>query len=160
MHILKQSAVLAVTFGSLISAAAAAPVTTSCGAPVSSIVKTVIDQFSTPSEFPVILVGTGVNITVPAGETRCVRVRFSAVAECPHNCFLRAFANNTELNPAWFSSSLRFSSDSINNGTAHSFDWAGRVGQGQQTIFIKVQTGNSMDNARFGPFTTTVEIAR
>ena len=163
MHILKQSAVLAIAFGSLISATAAAPitpVTTSCGAPLSSIVKTVIDQFSTPSETPVILVGTGVNITVPAGETRCVRVRFSAVAECPHNCFVHAFANTTPLNPVQSSSSLRFSSDSINNGTAHSFEWAGRVGPGQQTIFIKVNTGNTIEDARFGPFTTTVEIAK
>jgi hypothetical protein len=160
MHILKQSAVLALTFVSLISVAAAAPVITSCGAPVSSIVKTVIDQFSTSSEQPVTLVGTGVGFTIPAGQTRCVRVRFSAVAECPANCFLRAIANDTELNPAWESSPLRFSSDSINGGTAHSFEWAGRVGPGAQQIFIKVQTGNSLEIARFGPMTTTVEIAK
>ena len=155
---LKRVAVLGFVFGCLVSVAAAAPVVTKCGSPIKSIVKTEIDFFTTNSESPVTLSGTFVSFNVPAGASRCVRVRFSAIANCPNACFLRAFANSTELNPAWVANPLRFSQDATNGGSAHSFEWAGRVGPGKQISRIKVQTGNTISNAEIGPYTTTVEI--
>jgi hypothetical protein len=160
MQVFKQAGVFALAFASLISVAAAAPIVTLCGSPINSIVKTNIDFFNTSSEIPVNLAGASAQFNVPVGESRCVRVRFSAVANCPHACFLRAFENLNELNPAWVVNPLRFSQDATNGGTAHSFEWVGRVGPGRHTITIKIQTGNSISNASIGPHTTTVEIMK
>ena len=130
MQMLKLAIVVVVTCASYMSVAEAAPVTTVCGASIKSVTKTNIDFFSSSSEQPVNITGAAVNITVPAGQTRCVRVRFSAVANCPHSCFVRAFANTNELNPSWTANPLRFSNDLMNSGTAHSFEWAERLGPG------------------------------
>lgn len=108
------------------------------------------------SEIPVFVGGSGITIDIPADKTRCVRVRFSAVAECPLSCFLRAVADTNELNPSWTSNALRFSSG--DEGTAHSFEWVERLGAGEHTIKISTQTGNSSVVAKIGPWTHTVEV--
>lgn len=101
MQMLNRAGVLALAFASLISVAAAAPIATQCGRLVSATVKTDIEFFNTSSEQPVIIPNAGVVINVAVGTSRCIRVRFSAVANCPNACFLRAFENSNELNPAW-----------------------------------------------------------
>ena len=158
MQTFTKAGILALAFAALVSVASAAPVVTQCGAPIKSIVKTDIEFFNTTSEAPVTIPSASVTISVPAGATRCVRVRFSAIANCPNACFLRAFENVNQLNPAWVSNALRFSSDQTNNGMAHSFEWAGRVGAGLHTIRIKIETGNICCVASIGPMTTSVDI--
>lgn len=138
--------------------AAATPVITRCGALVNSIAKTEINFFTTNSEQPVVLAGTVVSFTVPAGASRCVKVRFSAIANCPNACFLRAFVDTVELNPKWTINPLRFAQAPQNSGVAQSFEWVGRVGAGQHAVQIKIQTGNVIANANIGPFTTVVDI--
>jgi hypothetical protein len=101
-----------------------------------------------------------VTFTVPAGTTQCVKVRFTAVAECPLSCFLHAAENNNRLHPAFPANGTRFSTDDTNAGTAHSFEWVKRVGPGSHTVQVKIQTGNTLENAKFGPYTTTVELTQ
>ena len=163
MRILKIAAMVVLTGATFMSVAAAAPVTTQCGRLISSVTKTNIDFFTSASELPPVFIsGAGVNVNIPAGVTRCVRVRFSAVAACPHACFLRAVASSdagtNELNPAWTSNPLRFSQDGTNGGTAHSFEWVERLGPGQHLVRISFQTGNEIDPANIGPWTNTVEV--
>jgi hypothetical protein len=158
MQILKLAVVVVVTCASYMSVAGAATVTTQCGASIRSFTKTNIDFFSSSSESPVNITGASANVIVPAGQTRCVRVRFSAVANCPNSCFLRAFANSNELNPSWVVNPLRFSNDLMNSGTAHSFEWAERLGPGTYLVRISFQTGNTISAANIGPYATTVEV--
>jgi hypothetical protein len=84
--------------------------------------KTNIEFFSSSAESPPVNIPGGVTVNVPSGEKRCIRVRFSAVANCPASCFIRAIAGTNELNPAWVSNALRFSTDDTYAGTAHSFE--------------------------------------
>ena len=158
MRILKIAAVVVLTGATFMSVAAAAPVTTQCGRLISSVSKTNIDFFTSASETPVFITGAGVNVNIPAGVTRCIRVRFSAVANCLLACFLRAVAGTNELNPAWVSNPLRFSQDATNSGAAHSFEWVKRLGPGQHLVRISFQTGNTIEDANIGPWTNTVEV--
>jgi hypothetical protein len=145
----------------VISAAEAAPVTTICGSLIRAIHKTNVDQFSFSSETVPTPAPGGIQVTVPNGQTRCVRVRFSAEAECPNNCFVRAVATKgpttNELNPA-APDIFRFSSDGMNNGTAHSMEWIERLDEGTWSIRVNFVTGNSSFTAKIGPYTTTVEV--
>jgi hypothetical protein len=158
MRFTKPAAVLSLLALPLAGAAQAAPITTQCGPLIKSIVKTDIDFFTTNSEIPVNFKGAAANFTVPAGATNCVRVRFSAVANCPLSCFMRALVDTTEMKPAWFSNALRFSTDDTNGGTAHSFEWVTRVSAGQHTVRLTMQTGNTIENANIGPWTFAVDI--
>jgi hypothetical protein len=159
MWLLKQTAVFALAFASLVSVAQAAPIQLQCGASVKSIVRTNIDVFNTTSEIPVNITGAAATFDVPAGNKQCVRVRFSATASCPNACFLRAILDNTsELNPAWSANPLRFSLDGVNAGTAHSLEWVALVGPGSHSVQIKMQTGNTCCTASIGPWTTSVDI--
>lgn len=160
MRMLKLVGVLALAFSSFVSVSAAAPVTTPCGAPIRSVVKTDIAFFNTTSESPVNLTGAVAAVDVPAGTTQCVRVRFSAIANCPFACFLRAFNNSSELNPAWTANALRFSEDQTNGGMAHSFEWAGRLAAGHHIILIKIQTGNTAGVASIGPWTFSMDVMK
>jgi hypothetical protein len=158
MHI-KHIALAGFMIGSLSGPALADPVITKCGRLLEAIVKTEIESFTTNSEIPPVNIrGANAVFRVPAGETRCVRVRFSAIANCPLSCFLRAFVDDQQLNPAWVANPLRFSTDDTNSGTAHSFEWVGRVGAGRHIARIQMQTGNESENANIGPYTTSVEI--
>ena len=158
MQFTKSAVVLALLALPLAGTAQSAPIATQCGPLIKSIVKTDIDFFTTNSEIPVNFKGAAAALTVPAGKTNCVRVRFSAVANCPLSCFMRAFVDSTEMKPAWVSNSLRFSTDNTNGGTAHSFEWVTRVSAGQHTVRLTMQTGNTIENANIGPWTFADDI--
>ena len=159
MPFTKTTIVLALLALPLTGTAQSAPIATQCGPLIRSIVKTDIDFFTTNSEAPAVNIkGAAASFTVPAGKTRCVRVRFSAVANCPLSCFLRAIVDTAEMQPVWFSNALRFSTDKTNGGTAHSFEWVTRVGAGQHTARLTMQTGNTIEDANIGPWTFAVDI--
>lgn len=158
MPFFKPAAVLALLVLSFAGPAQAETLVTQCGPLIRSIVKTDIDFFTTNSEVPVNFKGAQAAFTVPAGRTNCVRVRFSAVANCPLSCFIRAIVDTTEMKPAWFSNALRFSTDKTNGGTAHSFEWAARVGAGNHTVRLTMQTGNTLEDANIGPWIFAVDI--
>ncbi len=102
MHFMKLAAIAALFALPFAGGVQAAPVAIECGPLIKSVVKTDIEFFTTSSELPVPLKGAAVSFSVPAGRTVCVRVRFSAIANCPLSCFLRAFVDNTQMNPQPF----------------------------------------------------------
>src|SRR5205085_9103085 len=73
-----------VTASAMLSSSASADlVSYKCGAPIRSIVKTEDNgKFATNSTAYVAVPGASATITVPTGETRCVKVRFSATVTC------------------------------------------------------------------------------
>ncbi len=158
MHFMKLAAIAALFALPFAGGVQAAPVAIECGPLIKSVVKTDIEFFTTSSELPVPLKGAAVSFSVPAGRTVCVRVRFSAIANCPLSCFLRAFVDNTQMNPAAFSNPMRFSTDNTNGGTAHSFEWVLRVGPGRHTARLTIGRGNTIDSANIGPWTFATDI--
>ena len=74
--------VAVITLAGGVSMAAAAPTSENCGAPIRSVVKTDVSNFSTAATSFVNVPGAAVTVTVPAGETQCVKVRFSAEVRC------------------------------------------------------------------------------
>src|SRR5215208_2851165 len=74
-----------------------------CGAPINSVVRLEPVASSTSSTVFVNLVN--VNINVPAGTTRCIKVVFTGEASCrgpsavPDQCLIRALDNAIEMNP-------------------------------------------------------------
>src|SRR5437868_8986049 len=74
--------------------ASAELVTLKCGKPVRSVVKEAFNlSFTTTSTTFVDLTGASTTVNVPAGEFRCVKVRFSAAASCAgsgKSCLIRA----------------------------------------------------------------------
>ena len=155
----------ATIFGGLImiSSAAAAPVVTSCGAPISSIVRT--DNFAsstTSTAFGPVPGGANAVVNVPAGTTRCIRVTFSASANCLGGdlnevCFIRAIENGSELNPIT-GGTLGFTPSDESAKSANSFQWAKRVGPGSHTIIIQRRVNAAATNFTTYFWSLTVEV--
>ena len=137
-----------------------APLKTSCAAPVQSIVLTQTQSaphFQTTRTNFVRLTGAAQNVVVPAGTTRCVKVRLTARVSCQGdggnaNCFLRAVANDVEMSPGAISDSgLRFS-----------YEWVTRLDPG--THLVQIQARRVADNAgaiiRVDDFVMDVEILK
>jgi hypothetical protein len=159
MHISVRATLLGLFLSGMVSAAAAEIVTTRCGAPIRSITRTETEFFTTSSESPVKMPGTTAAFTVPPGAERCIRIRFSAIANCPLSCFVRAFVGDTLMNPGAFSQEPpRFSTDGTNAGTAHSFEWVLRVGPGRHATRIEISRGNTLEQADIGPYTVVIEL--
>lgn len=138
----------------------AAPVKTTCGAPIQSIVLTQTQSaphFETSSTSFVRLTGAVLNIVVPAQVTRCVKVRFTGRVSCQGNggnatCYLRALAKNVEMNPgAIGESDVRFS-----------YEWISRLEAG--TNQVQIQARRIADNSgaiiRIDDWVMDIEIFR
>jgi hypothetical protein len=157
--------ILVLVSGSFMSVAEAALVTTNCGPILRSISKTNNGVFNTTSEGAGEAIPGAVPVNVPAGETRCVKLRFSAVAACPASCYLRAVAisDGTEIilhpNTLFTGTPLRLSNDAPGSeGTAHSFEWARRLPPGNYAVQILVASGTSASAVRLGPYTIALDI--
>jgi hypothetical protein len=107
---------------------------------------------------------TSTSITVPAGESRCVIVTFSAETACSGDqfsgddfCYVRAIDLNTgvRMNPA--DDVQAFDSESSTART-HAKQWVQRVGAGQHTFAIQRRTdgGNTQFFTDDWTFTTSV----
>jgi hypothetical protein len=158
MRFLRLMAALGLALAMLAGGAAAAPgVVTNCGAPISSITKTMTNTFTFNLEQYVSVPGAGFIVRVPQGETRCLRVRFFASAYCPLSCFPRVMDGTTTFEPS-FVASLRFASG--NDAEAHAFEWVKRVGPGTHQIRVQIATGNTSQNAELRVYSTTLEVTR
>lgn len=113
----------------------AAQVKTSCG-PV--VQKTVISNdastpFQTMSSTAVRVPGAVQNVNVPTGDTRCIKVTFSGGMSCQGNgdnanCFIRARAGATNLNPGQISG----------NDMRNVYQWIGRFAAGTHAVQIQI----------------------
>ena len=130
----------------LCSPASATISTFQCGAPIKSTVKRMINNsFTTTSTAFVNVPGAGVTVNVPAGQTRCVRVRFSAVASCSGagGCYIQV---HDSLSPFHFGPNASFATGQPASA-ARSYEWVGRLDAGSHPIRIQaaVNTGVTFD---------------
>jgi len=116
-----------------------------CGAPVNSVIRLEPVASSTSSTVFVNLIN--VNIAVPAGTTRCIKVIFTGEALCrgptavSDNCIIRAMDNAIEMNPQGGGAQLLLSEDPTAN--AHAYEWVSRVGAGNHNIQIQRRVTNA-----------------
>jgi hypothetical protein len=121
----------------------AAVVKTSCGAPIQSIVvtkKASDPQFESTSTNFVRLPGSALNVVVPAGTMRCVKVRLTPKASCQGNggnadCFIRAVADGVEMSPGTLGG----------NDMRDAYQWVSRLGPG--THLVQIQLRRVAENA-------------
>jgi len=116
-------------------------VTTKCGKPLRSTVKEAYNtEFTTSSSTFVEVTGASAAVNVPAGEFRCVKVRFFAMASCTpassaHRCFVRVIDSASLLFPP----SVILASDQPTYD-AHGFEFAALLGEGSHSIQLKAAT--------------------
>jgi len=115
---------------------------TNCGAPIQSTVATGNQPFATNSNSFVRIRGAVLTVTVPSGQTRCVKVRFTAGVTCRGGtgnevCFIRALAGDEELRPV--GGGNQGLSGRLLRSTGLGFQWARRLSEGQHVIQIQVR---------------------
>jgi hypothetical protein len=115
---------------------------TNCGAPIQSIVATGNEPFATNSNSFVRIRGAVLTVTVPSGQTRCVKVRFTGGVTCKGGtgnevCFIRALAGGEELRPE--GGGNQGLSGRLLRPTGLGFQWVRRLSEGQHVIQIQVR---------------------
>jgi hypothetical protein len=140
--------------------AAAAPDAHSCGAVIKSVVKTeTFALFTTQSTTFVNLPGAAVNVTVPAGETRCVKARLSVIGQCSETaafdlCAVRMVGSVTLDPPV---NGVDMVTPSNGGHGAFTFQWVKRLEAGTHTIRPQVAVQNAMTTFSIKTWTYEVE---
>lgn len=143
------------------SLSAAAPVTHTCGKPLGSVVLTETVAFTTSSTDFVQVPKARRAITVPAGQTRCVKVRFSAETGCSvtgnaDGCFIRVgVLNGTIFDPPINGITFGYEDDSFR---VRSFEWVKRLGEGAYIISAQAAVQNAATQFNIQVWTLSLEI--
>ena len=115
-----------------------------CGPNQTSLVKTEDSPTATSSVNRVTLPGAATQITVPDGQTRCVKVLFTAESACqgpnPDDfCYVAATIDGAPMNPGGGGFQALDSEDGT--ASAHAYEWIKRVGEGVHTVEIQRNVG-------------------
>ena len=138
-----------------------APIVHNCGVPISSIVRTEIGLFSTQSTTFANVTGAAVAITVPAGTTRCVKVRFSGIMRCSETvnfdvcAILVVIPNLVTFDPAFLGIDYH---DEDSNYAANSYEFVKRLDPGSYTIRVRAGVQNAATKFDITAWTMDVEI--
>ena len=126
--------------------AKAANIVTDCGTLIGSRVITNSSPVRTSSTTYVKLATT--NITVPSGQTQCIKVLVTAETFCagPGNifdfCDIRVTLNGVEtMRPAGGNFKAMDSED--NSSSGHAYEWVRRVSAGTHTISLEIRVRDS-----------------
>jgi hypothetical protein len=138
--------------------AGATPVPHSCGKVMNSFVKTEMSPFTTYSNVFKEVTGAYQTITIPAGTSRCVKVRFSADAFCNNaagHCLVYVSTDSANFDPAGYRVLQAWGGES-----AASFDWVKRLDAGTHTIHVKAAVYYGGALFSIDSWTMDVEIAK
>jgi hypothetical protein len=132
-----------------------------CGAPIQSSVITGNDLFETTSKLFVRVRGAVLTMTVPAGQTRCVKLRFTAGVTCRGSsgteaCFIRAVVDSDEMRPQ--PGGNQGLSGRLLRPTGLAYEWVKRLSEGQHVIQIQVRTLNVPENITVGINDWTMDV--
>ena len=136
-------------------------VRTTCGAPIQSFAITQNAQFETTNSAFTRVTGAATNITVPAGTTRCVKVRFTAPAACfgpfGAECFIRALTNTVEMNPMLAGNQF-LASPEDSSSQPSSYHWVSRLGPGIYSVQVQIRRNTMATSAKLQYWTMDIEI--
>ena len=157
-----------IVVGVLVPAGLAAPpqaeavVTTKCGAVIQSTVKSeAFALFTTQSTAFVNVPGAAISVTVPDGETRCVKARLSVIGKCADTaafdlCAVRmAEVGVTLLDPPV--NGVDMVTPSNGGHGAFTFQWIKRLEAGTHAIRPQVAVQNAMTTFSIQTWTFEVE---
>ena len=118
--------------------------TTACGPNQNSIVKTDASPTATSSVNPVQLPDAVTQFVVPDGQSRCVKVSFTAESACQgpaadDYCYVAAVIDGAPMNP--FGAGFQALDSEDGTGSAHAYQWVKRVGDGPHTVTILRHVG-------------------
>jgi hypothetical protein len=132
-----------------------------CGAPIGSTVKQGVDvqQGISSVNTYVNVTGAAIKVNVPTGQTRCVRVRFSAIVLCdPPTAIDRCYVKVTEnLSPLLWDPAIAIAANEA--GGAHSYEWAVRLSEGSHVIRMQA-TKNAGVTFIIVHWTMAVDVAK
>jgi hypothetical protein len=133
--------------------------TTTCGSTISTVFLTQNMAASYTNTSFATLPGAKFTVTVPAGQTRCVKLAFTADAACifgspsfGYLCYVRATYEKagtsiTEMSPAGAGLQVLAASDEGGKASAHGYTWIKKLGAGTYTI--RIQTKGSASAPTF-----------
>jgi hypothetical protein len=137
----------------------AAPITTACGSLVSSTVKTNIGAALFQSTTFAVVPGANTTVSVPPGQSRCVKVTFTASTSCTNgtnSCFIVARDSGTLMNPA--NPFRAIDADSGIQNAAHSLEWVRRIGAGNHAISVQVRVSSADTDFQIADWTMDVQV--
>ncbi len=123
-------------------------VTHTCGALTTNpvLTNTVPDttNYTTFQQLP----GASTTINVPAGQTRCVKVLFTAETACGPSaaadfCYIEATIDGVQMDPRGGQFQAMDSEDAT--ASAHAYEWVDHVGPGTHVIQIQRRVGAPVD---------------
>lgn len=132
-----------------------------CGPEQQNIVRTQSAVGSTNSVVPVAMPATIMNINVPANQSRCVKVLFTAETSCTgfggaDYCRVQATLDGAPMNPNGAGFMTIDSEDATGDG--HAFNWVKRIGPGQHTLQITQEVDNAATTFTHDDWTMDVSI--
>jgi hypothetical protein len=137
-------------------------VTTACGPNQTSIVKTDASPTTTNSVAFEQLPGAATQLSVPDGQSRCVKVLLSAETACQSDlpddfCYVRALIDGVPMDPNGAGFQAMDSEDG--SASAHADEWIKRVGEGPHTVRIERRVGNAATTSWTDDWTFDVSLA-
>ena len=135
--------------------------THTCGPEQTSIVKTESSPSGTNSVPFVPLPGANVQITVPDGQTRCIKVLLTAETACevtaaPDFCYVQALVDGAPMNPNGTGFQAMDSEDG--SASAHAYEWVKRVGEGTHIVRIERRVLNNATSFWWDDWTFDVSL--
>ena len=135
--------------------------THTCGPQQTSIVKTESSPSGTTSPAFVPLPGANVEIHVPDGQTRCVKVLLTAETACevtaaPDFCYVQALLDGAPMNPNGTNFQAMDSEDG--SASAHAYEWVKRVGEGDHIVRIERRVLNNATSFWWDDWTFDVSL--
>ena len=132
-----------------------------CGPDVGSTVRTQNRPSTTSNVVFQDLPGASTVVNVPGGQSRCVKVVFTAEAACgasavPDFCYVEADINNVPMDP----NGLTFQALSSEDGTAsaRAYEWVKRVGPGNHLVTLDTRVGNAATAFYLDDWTFDVQV--
>jgi hypothetical protein len=127
-----------------VAAAQQANINVACGAQTSNLIRTESSSLTFSNTSFSTLPGSSVRVTVPSGQSRCLKVLFTAEAAATNFCYVRAVANGLPLFPNGEGFQSLVSADSTANG--HAFQWVRRLSSGTYTVAIQRRVSSGRCN--------------
>jgi len=136
--------------------------TEACGAEQVNIVRTSAAPSVTSLTNFAALPPSWWNFNVPAGQSRCVKLLFTAETSCTgyaagsDYCYVQATIDGLPMDPNGGGFQAMDSEDAT--AAAHAFEWVQRVGPGNHTIQIEQRVGNNATVFRTDDWTEDIQI--
>jgi hypothetical protein len=136
-------------------------ITHNCGALTEDIVKTQNHPVMTNAMGFILVPGAPTVINVPDGQSRCLKLLFTAEAACGPSaaadfCYVQALVDGAPMDPDGAGFQSLVSEDGSAN--AHAYEWVKRVGDGNHVVTIERRVGNAATDFYLDDYTIDLEV--